>query len=245
MITRVRLASAVMLLLLASAAVSFAQAPDSTAGHSGARPGRGAIGGLVGGSWILAGQDYSDGAQPRFSLTGNFRYVISRRLRWQVSPLFTWSAYSTGTASPFIDPNFPAERTKDAYLTQAVGANGQLQLMGGKSNWNWHLGAGPGVYRVVVQNHRKVLKDPVSKDLHQGAYLAGTVEFGVERFLKVLDNTSLEWTVAYHAILAQRDDQFPSGFNGMPQLAEFRVGGNYYFDFKPGKKPGGRAAPKR
>jgi hypothetical protein len=245
MITRARLASAAMLLLLASASVSFAQAPDSSAARSGARPGRGAIGGLVGGSWILAGKDYSDGAQPRFSLAGNFRYVISRRLRWQVTPLFTWSAYRTGSRAPFRDPNFPLERTKDAYLTQLVGATGQLQLMGGKSNWNWHLGAGPGVYRVVIQNHRKVLKDPVTKDLHQGAYLCGTAECGVERFMKSLPNTSLEWTVAYHAVLARRDDQFTSGFNAMPQVAEFRFGGNYYFDFKSGKKPGASPAPKR
>src|SRR5689334_18413647 len=126
MFRRVRLAGAAMLLLLASASVSLAQQSDSTStSRNGARPGRGSIGAQVGGAWILADQDYSEGAQPRFSFTGIYSYVISPRWRWQVSPWFAWNSYRTGTASPFQDPNFPTEMTKDFYLTQMVGGHAE------------------------------------------------------------------------------------------------------------------------
>jgi len=233
MFRRVRLASAAALVLLACASAGYAQQPDSlTALHSGARPGRGAIGGQFGSSWILSGGDYATGAQPRLSFEGSFRYVISPHWRWQVSPYFTWNAYRTGTALNQVDPNFPTDVNKDYVLTQMVGGNGQIQVVRGKANWNWHLGAGPALYRVVVQNHRKVLKDDQTYRLHKGAYLGATAEIGVERFLRSLDNTSLEWTLAYQTAFAQRNDQFGSGFNGTPGAVELRFGGHYYFDFK-------------
>ena len=245
MISRVRLTSVAILLLLVSASVSFAQQPDSTASaRIGARAGRGAVGFLVGGSWIYGGGDYAKGAQPRFSILGSYRYIISPSWRWQVSPFMTWAAYRTGASIPFRDPNFPDETTKDDYLTQVVGGNAQIQRMWGKANYRWHLGVGPALYRVVVQNHRKVLKDPDTFRLHQGQYLGLTAEYGVERFMKSLPNTSLEWTVALHGVSAKRNDQFPNGFNDMPQLFEFRFGSHYYFDFKSEKKSGATPAPR-
>jgi hypothetical protein len=248
MIHRVRLAGVAVVLLLASASLVHAQSPDTTAAkHAGSRPGRGAVGMQAGMTYFFAEKDYSDGAQPRLSFAGRFRYVINEGWQWQVSPYFTWSAYAVGTAAPFRDPNFPAEVDKDFNLTQVVGANGQIQKAWGEGRTRWHLGAGPAVYRVVVQNHRKVLKDPRTDRLHQGAYLGATAELGAERFLRSLANTSLEYTLAWHTALARRDDQFPSGYNGSVSAIEFRFGAQYYFDFKKPKAPDmkRKAAPKK
>ena len=246
MFSRVRLASAAIVCLLASASAAFAQQPDSlTRTRPGDRPSRGAIGFQLGGSYIATGGDYAKGAQPRFSLAGSYRYVASRRWRWQVSPYFTWNSYGTGTALPQVDPGFPADRVKDAVLTQVVGGNGQLQLTGGAGAWRWHLGAGPALYRVVVQNHRKVLKDNISEDLHKGLYLGATAEYGIEHFLHTLNNTSLEWTLACHTAFARDDQRFPAGFNDSPGLVELRFGGHYYFDFKAPRKTGGLPARRR
>jgi hypothetical protein len=162
-----------------------------------------------------------------------------------VSPYFTWSAYGVGTRAPFVDPNFPAETDKDFHLTQVVGASAQLQRAWGKGRTRWHLGAGPAVYRVVVQNHRKVLRDPVTNRRHQGTYLGGSAELGFERFLKALPNTSVEATLAAQAAFAKRDEQFPSGYNGSVMAAELRLGMLYYFDFKKPKAPDMKPAASR
>ncbi|MBK7369839.1 MAG: hypothetical protein IPJ04_18665 [Candidatus Eisenbacteria bacterium] len=244
MISRVRLASVAVFLLLSSVAVSHAQQADSTrATQSPARAGRGAIGFQLGSSWFAADGDYTEGALPRLTFEGSYRYVMSKNWQWQVSPYFTWAAYGNSTLMPFTDPNFPADETKGQVLLQLVGANAQWQRAGGGDRWRWHVGAGPGAYRVVVQNRRKVLKDPVSKRLHQGTYLAGTAEFGIERFNKGLANTSLEWTVASHMAYATRDKQFVSGFNGNPLNFETRFGVHYYFDFNRAKKKPAASTP--
>lgn len=247
MIRRVRLAGVAVVLLLVSASVVRAQAPDSTsttAKRGGAVPGRGAVGAQAGSSYFFSEGDYSEGAQPRLSFAGHFRYVINNGWQWQVSPYFTWTAYAVGTDAPFTDPNFPTETHKDFHLTQVVGASGQIQKTFGTGRSRWHVGAGPAVYRVVVQNHRKVLRDPVTNKRHQGTYLGATAEIGVERFLKSLDTTSLEWTVAYQGAFA-KDDQFPSGYNGSVGAVEIRFGAHYYFEFKKPKAPDLTKAPKR
>lgn len=235
MISRFRLASVVALVLLATASVSHAQNADSIA-TKGPIPGRGGIGGQFGSSYFLTEGDYSDGAQPRFSFIGHFRYVINPHWGWQVSPYFTWNGYVSHVAAPFADLNFPSEGTsKQFYITQIVGAAGQLQFTGGSGRTRWHLGAGPAIYRVVIQNHRKVVKDPVSLELHSGTHLGASAELGAERFLKRLPNTSIELTAAWQAAFAKDDTKFPSGWNGSPMLAELRLGGNYYYDFRRGK----------
>lgn len=240
--SRFRVASVVALVLLATAGASHAQPADSVA-TQGALPGRGGIGAQIGGSYFLSEGDYSDGAQPRFSFIGHFRYVAGRHWGWQVSPYFTWTGYVSHVTAPFADLNFPAEGTsKEFYITQVVGAAGQLQYFGGGGRQRWHLGAGPAVYRVVVQNHRKVVKDPVTLELHSGTHLGATAELGVERFLKKLPNTSIEVTAAWQAAFAKDDTKFPSGWNGMPMLAELRLGAHYYYEFRRGKSPAVKGA---
>jgi hypothetical protein len=246
MITRVRLASVAFVLLLVSASVSFAQQSDSTTTpRTGKLAHRGAIGGQVGASYMYGGGDFSRGAQPRFSFNGSFRYVSSPHWGWQVNPYFTWASYKSGYTSHIPRPGHPSDSSTVNYLTQIAGANAQLLYVRTKGTWTWHLGAGPAVYRVVLQNHRKVVKDPETFRHHQGTYLGATAEWGTEHFLRSLPNTSLEWTVGWHAAFAKRDDQFPRGYSDSPQVVEFRFGGHYYFDLVPGKKPGATPAPKK
>ena len=245
--SRFRLASVVALVFLATANVSHAQKADSIA-TKGALPGRGGIGGQIGSSYLLSGGEYSEGAQPRFSFIGHYRYVISRHWGWQVSPYFTWNGYVSHAVAPYPDLNVPTEGTsKQFYITQILGAASQLQFYGGNGRSRWHLGAGPAIYRVVIQNHRAVLKDPVSLELHSKIHLGASAEFGVERFLKKLPNTSIEVTAAWQAAFAKDDTKFPSGWNGTPMAAELRIGGNYYYDFRRGKtapKPTAHPLPK-
>ena len=233
--SRFRLASVVALVFLATASVSQAQQADSVA-TQGPLPGRGGIGGQIGSSYILSDGDYSEGAQPRLSFIGHFRYVINKHWGWQVSPYFTWNGYVSHVNAPFVDLNFPAGGTsKQFYLTQVLGTAGQVQYYGGKGRRRWHIGAGPSLYRVVIQNKRKVVEDPVSHELHSALHLGASAEFGLERFLKRLPNTSLELTLAGHAAFAKNDTKWVAGWNGQPMLAEIRLGGNYYYDFRRGK----------
>lgn len=239
MLTRLRWACVAFAATLLAASACFAQQPDSAVAggfRSGYRPGRGAIGGQIGGSSFLSEGDYSAGAQARLAFAGQFRYVSTPSLRWQVTPYFAWAHYKNDEPMPFQDPQFPTDATKDRVLTLVAGANAQIQWVFGGDPWRWHVGAGPAVYRVVVENRRKVLRDPATNRLHQGAYLGAAAEIGVERFLKALPNTSLEATLGAHSAFAKRSDQFPSGFDGQPVIVDLRLGGHYYYDFRRSKK---------
>ena len=86
MIPRVRSAGIALCAVLAVASPCLAA--------EGMAPGRGAIGGQLGGSSFWADADYSEGSRSRLAFSGHYRYVINSRLRWQVSPGFTWSGYS-------------------------------------------------------------------------------------------------------------------------------------------------------
>ena len=214
-------------------------------------PGKGGIGGAMGGSYFRLDRtfgadwfgDYSAGAQARFSFDGNFRYVINRNFRWQLGPGFTWSAYSN-VDTAFRDINFPTERTKDQNLTLVTPITAQLQYTIRRGQWIYHAGLGPGVYRVWVENHRKVLKDPTTLKLHRGVYPGAVVQFGAERFLSGITNLAVEVSSANHLIFAQRDEQFVRGYNSNLLVNELRLGVNYYFDMVRPKKsaaplPGG------
>jgi hypothetical protein len=211
-------------------------APSAAASTSKSIPGRGGVGGLIGGSFFHSSEEYSKGALPRFDFSGQFRYVMTRRFRFQVSPGLTWAAYSKEEPPPFTDPAFPNDDTKEEYLALVIPVSAQLQLVWGRSTWLYHLGAGPGVYRLWVENHRKVLVDPATLRLHRGIYTGFTVEVGAERFLKSLPNTSIEVALAHHSIQATRDEQFPTGWNSSVGVIALRAGTNYYFDLNRPKK---------
>jgi len=222
MIPSVRSAGIVLLAVLALA-------PPCLAGE-GMGPGRGAIGGQFGGSRFWADGDYSEGAQSRFAFSGHFRYVINRRFRWQVSPGFTWSGYSGSVAMPVPDGNAPQDVTKENNLALLLPMTFQLQYLFHPGKWHFHLGAGPGVYRVWVENRRIVLIDPVSFVRHRGLHPGVTGEFGVERFLRQLPSTSVEATVATHWVFSEDLKSFPLGYNTHLAATELRIGANYYFD---------------
>jgi hypothetical protein len=249
MISRARWVSGAVFALLAAA-------PPCLADEPGYGPQRGALGGLVGGSQMVADGDYSNtrtsggafggrDAQPRFAFSANLRYVISRRFRWQVSPGYFWAAYRQTSPLPFQDPNFTADVTKRNLLTQVIPISAQIQYTQKHGSWLYHVGAGPGIYRIWVENRRKVLKDPVSKVLHQGFYPGVSAQLGAERFLKALPSTAIEISIAGHWVSADRPEQFILGFNSSLLGVEGRVGANYYFDIKrfSKKKQAPAAAP--
>lgn len=234
MISRLLSVGVVLLGLLASGSVVHAQ--ESAEPDSGAAPGRASLGLVLGVNDFIADADYSDGAQPRIATTAQFRYVLTRWLRWQVAFGHTWTAYSNDHRAPFADPNFPTDSLKNEYLVQVVPITAQLQLTREGTWWTSHLGFGAGLYRVWIENRRKVLKDPVSLDLHRGLYPGICGQIGIERFLHSLPSTSIEIGAAAHWVFAQDDKRFPSGYNSFLALFDVRTGVNYYFDL-PSTKP--------
>ena len=182
-------------------------------------------------AFAAAADDYSDHAVQRMSFAGNFRYYMGRSVRWQVSPGFLWAAYEKKSVpAVFPDLNFPNDSTKDNNLTLVAPVTAQLQWVLRGRTFAWHVGAGAGAYRVWVESHRKVLKDPLSLRLHRGIYPGAVFEIGAERFLKSLSTTSIEVTAEGHYIFAKRDDQFPSGYDSTLMPVSLRLGVNYYFD---------------
>ncbi len=241
MIPRIRWVSFALL-----ASLAIASACPAAEGEPAYKPGQGGVGGQIGGSYFGVDRifgaawfaDYSKWAMPRFSFAGQFRYVQSRHWRWQVNPGFTWTAYKTATPMPFVDPDSPGDRVKDNMLVLLLPATAQIQYVVKRGQWLYHAGAGPGAYRVWVENRRNVYRDPETYRLHRGLYPGGTFQFGAERFLKSITTTSVEFTWVNHLVLAQRDEQFPSGYNSNLMATELRLGLNYYFDPLRQKKQG-------
>jgi hypothetical protein len=243
---RVRCVSVAVVLMLTVASVCVGEEPGPNY-----RPGRGGIGGQIGGStfrfdrminqqWFA---DYSDAAKNRLCFSAEFRYIFTRSFRMQVSPGLSWAGYKAEVPAPFIDVRFPDDHDKGDWLTLMVPISVQAQYVIHRGQWLYHAGAGPGVYRVWVENHREVLKDPVTLKNHRGLYWGGSAEFGAEHFFKELTSTSFEMTLAGHLARTVRDDQFPSGLNSNVMALEIRLGMNYYFDTGASKAPEKPATP--
>jgi hypothetical protein len=232
MIPRVRSASIALLAVLAVASPCLA--------GEGMGPGRGAIGGQFGGSFFWADGDYSEGAKSRLAFSGHYRYVMNHRFRWQISPGFTWTGYSGAVPAPVQDVHFPQDVRKRTNLTLLLPTSFELQCLIHTGKWHYHIGAGPGAYRVWIENRRRPLLDPVSFRKHQGLYPGVTGEVGVERFIKTLPSTSVEACVTTHWVFTPSDavpaaagkppPTFPSGYNSFLAVTEIRIGANYYFD---------------
>jgi hypothetical protein len=250
--------------LLTSASACFsANAPAASAkadqAGSANAPGTASLGGGLGGSYFLADADYTqarDGggtgrgiwgsrdAAARFAFAGNLRYVMSRHFRWQVSPGFLWSGYSGDGKVPFRTAVSPDDSLRKHLLTLMMPVSFQIQLLQHGKSWLWHEGLGPGIYRVWVEQNRRFVKDPVTERVHRGFYPGGSLEVGAEHFLRNLTAVSLEFSVESHFVFAQRNDQFPSGFNSNLWTVEARFGANYHFNPMQLRKPASKAAPK-
>ncbi len=255
MMTRIRRVIVASLAMLAVASTCFSQvavppagadaapgapaAADSAAKAAPAKgahrvgadaAGRAGIGGLIGGSYFYAAGDYSKGALPRFDFSGHWRYSFSDQWRGQISVGFTWSAYNKKEAPPFQSIDYPDQTSKEGFITQLVPVSVQIQRRFGGPKWNYHIGVGPGLYRVMVQDHRKVQKDPVTYEAHQSVHPGFTVEYGMERFARSMPSTSFEINAATHYVFAKDDEKFPSGFSDNLGAFAIRMGVNYYFD---------------
>lgn len=214
-------------------AAAAAPAPART---TGSIPGKAGIGGWLGASWIYAQDDYAEGALPRFNFVGSFRYQMKSSWRLQISPGFTWNAYTKHSDPPFVDPAKPADLSKQHYLTLLTPVSAQIQWTGSGKKWHPHIGLGPGIYRVQVEHDRDDLLDPATFAVHRGTYLGATLQVGVETYLKSMPNTSIELNLVNHFIAAKDDDKFPSGWNSGIANVAANVGINYYFDLGRMKK---------
>ncbi len=229
----VRCVSCAVLAWLTVASACFAAEPSYA-------PRKGGVGGGLGFAQFFGQGDYSEGARPRFSFAGNFRYVMSPHWRWQFSPGFSWAAYKKGARAPFPDPNFPTQPVvQNDYLSLLAPVSAQIQYVVRSGSWMYHLGAGTGAYRVWIEDRRKVLRDPLTDDLHRGVYPGVSFEFGGERFLRNITTTSIELTTSTHYVFSTRASQFPSGFDDRVLVTDLRVGVNYYFDLVRAKRTGG------
>jgi hypothetical protein len=195
----------------------------------GAVPRTGSIGGMLGASAFYASEDYTRGAQPRMAFNASFRYTVTPWLRWQVSPGFTWTAYSHVEPAPFVDPAYPLRTDKDGHLTLVLPATAQVHLLMARRQWLFHAGGGPGVYRVWLEHYRKVVKDPVTLNLHRRLYPGFTLEVGAAKYLKTLPAVSIETAVTSHYVLSEDKTDLPSGYNSTLGVLEVRVGANYHF----------------
>jgi hypothetical protein len=234
MIPRVYGVGGALVAVLTVVSVCLAAEPDNG-------PGKGGVGGQLGVSSFRADRmlgngwfgDYSAGALPRFALKANFRYVVNQWLRWQVSPGMTWSAYKGDEPTPFVDPRF-LDRYKGRYLSLLIPVSVEAQYVIRRGWWLYYVGAGPGIYRVWIENRREVVKDPDTFRIHRGIYPGVSGELGVEYFLKQLPSTSVEVSVGGDVAFAVRNEQFASGFNSNVLALGARIGGNYYFS--PGER---------
>src|SRR5262245_18339059 len=172
MILRARWMGIVVAMLLTFPCLGAHAATDSTAVRGGSSPGRGGVGGVLGGTLFVSSEDFSTGALPRFSFDGHWRYQMNTRVRIQVGVAFTWAAYSKDELTPFTDPAFSSETDKEGYLAHLLPVIAHAQWTFGKRPWGYYNGAGPGLYRVMVQHERKVLRDPdpTSLLLHRVLY---------------------------------------------------------------------------
>jgi hypothetical protein len=221
-------------------------------------PGMASLGGGLGLATLLADGDYTNSrafdsngnpiwgdrdVSMRMAFAANLRYTWSKHFRWQVSPGFLWVGYSNKALMPFKTAYFPSDSSKGDVLTLVLPVNFQIQLLQRGRTWMFHEGAGPGVYRVWVEQKRHIVEDPTTHKLHAGFYPGLTAEFGAEHFMKALTNVSMEFSAASHLIFAQRDEQFPNGWNSNLWSLEVRFGANYYFDPTPPKKSSGAVTP--
>jgi hypothetical protein len=156
--------------------------------------------------------------------------MMTPNWRWQVAPGFTWCGYSAAINAPVPDGNFPGETSKGENLTLLLPISFQIQYMIHSKKWHYHVGAGPGFYRLWIENHRIPLTDPVTFEKHRNVWLGLTGEVGVERFVHSLPSTSVEATLTQHLVFAQDDVKFPTGYSSKVAAFEVRIGANYYFD---------------
>ncbi|MFI5372681.1 MAG: hypothetical protein ACHQ52_14080, partial [Candidatus Eisenbacteria bacterium] len=111
----------------AAAPAATAAAPTKPHRTNGDAAGRAGIGGLIGGSYFYAADDFSRGALPRWDFSGHWRYSFSDHWRGQMSVGFTWAAYSKSEVAPFSSLDFPTQTTKEGFITELVPVSVQAQ----------------------------------------------------------------------------------------------------------------------
>jgi hypothetical protein len=188
---------------------------------------------------ILATGELKRGQRPRIIGKLHFQYVMSRDWRLSLRAGFGWLGYDD-TPAPFVlqaeQPAGDPTRTDQLVIFNPFSA--VLAYTHKLSDsWQGFVGAGPGMYRVNIQNDHRTIFDPVTHARYRYFSPGASAEGGAEYFLAANRNVSLEGVSSIHYLLRDNKDRFPSGYSGKHMFLDVSIGVNVYF------RPSGTPAP--
>jgi len=157
----------------------------------------------------------SDGTKPRLSGDLVFSYVFADHLWGDITVGYAWNRLDTD------DNRF--------WLESAVPITGGVRyLFWDGKKMRPYLGAGGGMYVWSIQSKDLgAAKDPITFERLRRADLGFYGLVGVERTMS--KHIAATADVAYHRIMAENTNDFPSGYNGNKSYAQFRLGVSFYF----------------
>jgi hypothetical protein len=192
----------------------------------------GSLGATLGVPFILAPGELKWGQKPRIMGKGNFQYVINKSWRTSFKFGYGWNGYSDEFNAPFT--------LQAAEAAGDTSKGDQLVIMNPftatvhwthemSKNWMWYVGAGPGVYRVNIQNDHRTIYDPVTHERFKFGSFGISGTGGMEYFLPSNHNVSLLGTATVDHLFSSFKDRFPSGYSGPYTFMDVSIGVNVYF----------------
>lgn len=203
-------------------------------------PGKGSLGGSLGVPEILATGELKRGQRPRMIGKLHFQYVMANDWRLSLRGGFGWLGWSDKQPAPFVlqaeQPGGDATRGDQLLIFNPfTAAITRTQKLSG--SWQAFLGAGPGAYRINIQNDHRTIFDPVTHDRYKFGSFGLSGEGGAEYFLPANRNVSLEGVASIHYLFDDHKDRYPSGYSGKHIFSDLSIGVNVYF------RPLGSPAP--
>ena len=200
--------------------------------HAQYAAGKGSLGGSLGVPTILATGELKRGQRPRIIGKGHFQYVMDNDWRLSFRGGFGWLGYSDKFNAPFLLQAAAAggDSTRGDQLVILNPFTAVLTYTRRMSkSWQAFVGAGPGAYRVNIQNDHRTLFDPVTHSRYRYGSLGASGEGGMEYFLPANRNVSLEGVGTIHYLFKGNKDRFPSGYSGKHMFLDLSLGVNVYF----------------
>src|SRR5262245_37647255 len=208
--------------------------------HAQYAPGKGSLGGSVGVPFILAPGELKRGQEPRVIGKLHFQYVFKPDWRLSLRAGYGWLGFSDEVDAPFIlqaeQANGDTTKGDQLLIYNPFTAVMQYTHTFNKT-WMAFLGAGPGVFRVNIQNDHRTIFDPVTHERYKYGSFGLSGEGGAEYFLSANRNVSFEGLGSLNYLFESNKDKFPSGYSGKNIFLDFSFGVNVYF------RPLGSPAP--
>jgi len=204
-------------------------------------PGKGSVGGTIGFPIILATGELKQGQMPRLMGKANFQYVINKDWRTSFKFGYGWFGWSDKFNAPFILQAAEAggDTTKGDQLLILNPFTATMQYTHELSkNWLAWVGAGPGVYRVNIQNDHRTIYDPVTHERFKFGSFGVSGTAGAEYFIPANKNVSLLGSATIDYLFNSNTEKYPSGYSGKYMFMDLSIGVNVYF-----KPLGAKSAP--